>query len=83
MNAVISRAGLLDDFFKDVGPGCFVKPLHGQSLSSQIRGDVKETPDAYTLQADVPGVAKDDIHVKVDGNVITLKAPTKLRVFCH
>lgn len=77
MNSLITRSGLFDDFFKDVAPGFYVKPLHGDRLPAQIRVDVKETPEAYTVQAEVPGVSKEDIHVSVDGNVVTLRAEIK------
>jgi len=77
MNSLIARRGLLDDFFKDVSPAFYVKPLHGDGLPAQIRVDVKETPQAYTLEAEVPGVSKEDIHVNVEGNVVTLRAEVK------
>jgi len=77
MNSLIARSGLFDDFFKDVAPGFYVKPLHGDPLPAQIKVDVKETPDAYTVQAEVPGVCKDDIHVTIEGNVVTLRAEVK------
>lgn len=77
MNSLISRNSLFDDFFKELSPGFFVKPLHGDPLPAQIKVDVKESADAYTVHAEVPGVAKDDIHVSVDGNVVTLRAEVK------
>jgi HSP20 family protein len=77
MNHLINRAGLLDDFFKDVAPGFYVKPLHGDPLPAQIKVDVKETPAAYTVLADLPGVPKEAIHVTVEGNVVTLRADVK------
>ena len=79
MNHLIARSGLFDDFFKDVAPGFYVRPLHGDNLPSpsQIKIDVKETPSAYTVVAEVPGVAKEDIHVTVEGSVVTLRAEVK------
>ncbi|WP_382153540.1 Hsp20/alpha crystallin family protein [Hydrogenophaga sp. ANAO-22] len=77
MNSLIARRGFFDDFFNDVAPAFYVKPLHGDGLPAQIRVDVKETPEAYTLQAEVPGVSKDDIHVNVDGKLVTLRAEIK------
>lgn len=77
MNQIISRSGLFDDLFRDVAPGFFVKPLHGDPMPAQIKVDVRETPQAYTLHADMPGVAKEDIHVQVDGNVVTLRAEVR------
>ena len=77
MNHLIARSGLFDDFFKDVAPGFYVKPLHGDPMPAQIKVDVKETPAAYTVVADLPGVPKEDIHVTVEGNVVTLRAEVK------
>jgi HSP20 family protein len=79
MNHLLTRSGLFDDFFKDVAPGFYVRPLHGDSLPSpsQIKIDVKESPSAYTVVAEVPGVAKEDIHVTVEGSVVTLRAEIK------
>jgi HSP20 family protein len=77
MNSLIARSGLFDDFFKDVAPGFYVKPLHGDPLPAQIKVDVKETPTAYTVLAEVPGVPKEDIQVTVEGNVVTLRAEIK------
>ena len=37
MNRLIARTNLFDDFFKDVAPGFYVKPLHGEGLPAQIR----------------------------------------------
>jgi len=79
MNALINRGNFLDDFFRDVAPGFYVRPLHGDALPTpaQIKVDVKENDSAYTVQAEVPGVAKEDIHVSLDGNVVTLRAEVK------
>lgn len=77
MNQLITRSGLFDDLFRDVAPGFFVRPLHGDPLPAQIKVEVRETPQAYVLHAEMPGVDKNDIHVQVDGNVVTLRAEVK------
>jgi len=80
MGALTPRgSGFFDDFFRDLSPAFYVRPLHGDPLPSpsQIKIDVKENDDAYTVQAEVPGVPKDDIHVSLDGNVVTLRAEIK------
>lgn len=79
MNSLTTRGSLFDDFFRDVAPGFYVRPLHGDALPApaQIKVDVKESDKAYTVQAEVPGVAKEDIHVSLDGNVVTLRAEVK------
>lgn len=76
MNALMSRSGLFEDFFKDFAPGFYVRPLHGDALPqpSQIRIDVKEDDAGYSVQAELPGVPKEDIQVSIDGAVVTLRA---------
>lgn len=76
MSSLISRSNLFEDFLKDFSPGFFIKPLQGEVLPSpgQIRMDVRESGEAYTLEAEVPGVPKDAIHVTVEGQTVTLKA---------
>ncbi|HEY0955175.1 MAG TPA: Hsp20 family protein [Roseateles sp.] len=68
------RSSLFDDFFRDLAPGYLVRPLHGDPLPQQIKIDVKETADGFQLHAELPGVAKDDIHVSIDGPVVSLGA---------
>ena len=79
MNSLVTRGSLFDDFFKDIGPGFYVRPLHGDNLPApgQIKIDVKETEGGYTVLAEVPGVAKEDIHVSLDGNVVNLRAEVR------
>ncbi len=79
MSSLITPGTLFDDFFKELAPGFYVKPLHGDPLPTpaQIKVDVKETDKAYTVQAEVPGVSKEEIHVSLEGNVVTLRAEVK------
>ena len=65
----------LDDLFK----GFFVRPVafEGQP-QMQIKMDLKEDGSAYTVHADIPGVKKEDIHVSIDGNQISISAETKM-----
>lgn len=77
MNTLMPRGSLFDDFFKDVAPAFYVRPLHGDPLPANIKVDIKETRDAYSVQAEMPGVAKEDIHVTVDGNVVSVRAEIK------
>jgi len=39
--------------------------------------DIRESEDAYTVEADLPGVSKDEINVTINDNVITLKGERK------
>jgi HSP20 family protein len=39
--------------------------------------NVYELDDAYTIEAEVPGFANEDIDVEIEGNVVTLKGNLK------
>jgi len=62
----------LDDLFK----GFFVRPVRypGEGQVAQIKVDVSETEKAYTVQAEIPGVRKEDINVSIDGNRVEISA---------
>jgi HSP20 family protein len=79
MHALTPRrsSSLLDEFFRDFSPGYFVQPLHGDPLPQQIRLDVKERDGNFEVQAEIPGVKKEDIHVDLDGNILSLQAEVK------
>ncbi|CAM3817984.1 Hsp20/alpha crystallin family protein [Roseateles saccharophilus] len=68
---------LFDDLFRDFAPGYVVRPLHGDALPRQIRLDVKEDDGNYVVHAELPGVARDDIRVSIDGDVVSLSAEIK------
>lgn len=70
----IDPFGELDDLFK----GFWVRPIgiEGQP-QMQIKLDVKEDDKAYTIHADIPGVKKEDIHVTVEGNMVSINAEKK------
>jgi len=67
--------GDIDDLFK----GFFMRPVlfEGQP-QMQIKMDVKEDDSAYTVHADIPGVKKEDIHVSIEGNQVSISAETKM-----
>ena len=67
---------LVDDLFK----GFFVRPVsyeRGADVLPRVKVDVAEKNGAYTVTAELPGVKKDDIHVTIDGNQVTLAADVK------
>lgn len=55
----------------------FFRPVQMGKEMPQIRMDVKEDEKAYAVHADIPGVAKDDIHVTLDGNTVSISAEVK------
>ena len=72
--ARIDPFGDIDDLFK----GFFVRPalLEGQP-QMQIKMDVKEDDNAYTVHADIPGVKKEDIQVNIDGDQVSISAEAR------
>lgn len=72
-----SRSSLFDDLFSGLAPSYVVRPLHGDPLPQQIKLDVKENAENYVVHAELPGVAKGDIHVSVDGPVVAISAEIK------
>ena len=74
--ANITRIDPFDDLFR----GFFVRPVDFDGAPVQppsIKMDVKEQGDCYLIHADLPGVRKEDIHVVVDGNQVSLSAEVK------
>ena len=74
--ANITRIDPLDDLFR----GFFVRPVDFNGTQQQppsIKMDVKEQGDNYLVHAELPGVKKEDIHVVVDGNQVSISAEVK------
>jgi len=55
----------------------FFRPVQMDKDMPQIRMDVKESETSYAVHADMPGVTKDDIHVTIDGNSVSISAEVK------
>jgi HSP20 family protein len=49
----------------------------GMEMEPQIKMDVKEVGGDFLLTAEIPGVKKDDIHVTVEGNKVSISAEIK------
>ena len=45
----------------------------GRGLS-EFKTDIQDKGDSYLLEADLPGFKKEDIHVDVDGDTMTIRA---------
>jgi len=62
----------LDNLFRG-----FFRPVKLDRDMPQIRMDVKEDETGYAVHADIPGVNKEDIHITIDGNTVSISAETK------
>lgn len=54
-----------------------MRPLFRGAVEPQIKMDVKEADGQYLVKAEIPGVNKDDIHVTIDGNRVSISAEVK------
>jgi HSP20 family protein len=54
-------------------------PWSGEIDTSPLRMrlDIAETPEAYEIKADLPGVHKEDIQVRIHGNAVQIDAEIK------
>ena len=69
------------DPFDELLRGFFVRPVDftgGNDLEApKMRVDIKEDAAAYQVHAELPGMNKEDIHVHIDGPVVSINAERK------
>jgi HSP20 family protein len=71
----MTRYDPLDDFFR----GFLVRPVEmGASAEApSIKLDVKEQDGAFLVHAEMPGIRKEDIHIAIDGPMVSISAERK------
>ncbi len=64
----------IDDVFRSV-----MRPWHLalSEAAPRIKIDVSEQDGSYLVKAEIPGVRKEDIDVRIDGDQVTISAETK------
>ena len=76
--ANVTRYSPFDELLNDFGKGFFVRPFAMPAETEvKMKIDVKEDEKSYVVKAEVPGVSKEDIHVEIDGNQVSLRAEVK------
>ena len=76
--ANIMRYDPFDEMFGDLLKGILVRPVSFEDPSQfPVKVDVTEGDNAYKVQAELPGVKKEDINVSIDGNHIAISAEVK------
>jgi len=65
----------LDELFRG-----FFRPVRFEKGPQSIKIDVIESDNAYLVKAEIPGVAKEDIQVSIEGNQVTIGAEVKREV---
>jgi len=51
--------------------------LDSPETAPQIRIDLTEDDDSYAVKAEIPGLRKEDIDVRIEGNQVTISAEVK------
>jgi HSP20 family protein len=72
------RENILKDFFDDwavLSPR--IQPLHARVLPEEFPVDIRETEGHYMIEAEIPGLQKDEIKVEVEGRQLTISAEIK------
>jgi len=69
---------LLENFFNEIPT--FFKDDSGTNLKDFVPVNVKETKDAYMLEAVAPGFEKNDFTLNLDKNILTISAEKKNEV---
>lgn len=59
---------MLDDFFSDSWPFTFRRPL----LNDTFKIDVQENQNEYIVEAELPGIEKDQINVSLEDNKLKI-----------
>ena len=76
----ITRYDPYGEFFDDFMKGFWVRPVAATETGDTVRRikvDVAEKNGEYKVTAEIPGVKKEDIHVDIDGDVVSLSAETR------
>jgi HSP20 family protein len=81
----------INEFFNDLAsPSLLLRPFFNKLMAEDIPVEVKEDLQSYIIEAEIPGVRKEDIRISVDGNFLSISAEVKRasettqneRVFC-
>lgn len=64
----------IDDIFRDF---LTMPTVRTRDTTPRIRVDIAETDQAYQVNAEIPGVNKDDIRVSIEGNRVSINAEVK------
>jgi HSP20 family protein len=76
-NLRLSDSGFGDSFESALRRFFSPTVFEAEARAPQMRIDVSEKDDTYLVKADIPGVKKEDISVRIDGNVVRIDAEVK------
>ncbi|HEY9104857.1 Hsp20/alpha crystallin family protein [Chitinimonas sp.] len=68
---------LLQNFWHPAGAELFRNELLRPEGALDMKLDISQDEGNYIIRADIPGVNKEDIHVDVDGSLVSISAEVK------
>jgi len=77
MNQLTSYDPFVDTGIDELFRGFFRPVRLERTAPETIKMDVTEQNGAYLVKAEIPGVAKEDIQVSIEGNQVTIGAEVK------
>lgn len=76
--ANITRYNPFEGLLNEFGKGFWVRPLATRGATElEIKVEVKDDDKAFIINADIPGVKKEDIQIDIDDDRVSLRAETK------
>ncbi len=71
--ATRENRGFFDDFSNDFFRSFFEDGFNGLMRSERpLKVDVRDEGDKFVLEADMPGMKREDVHVDVDNGILTI-----------
>jgi HSP20 family protein len=82
MMSALTRFNRLEDLLVDPFPDMFRRLVRRSDLpalrdTNDIKVDVSETDDNYTVKAEIAGAKKEDVRVQIEGNYVAISAEVK------
>ena len=74
MYTIVPFRRAFDSAFAPLFNDHFMREFFAASNAPEMRVDVREKEDAFLLEADLPGVKKEDISLDVNDGVLTISA---------
>lgn len=69
-----------EDFFDNFFDEDFTMPVPFDKMGLGFKVDLKETDTSYVVEADLPGIAKEDVDIDYKNNYLTIKAKREEKV---
>jgi HSP20 family protein len=75
-NRLLKKGDFFDNFFDDD----LMMPMAFEKMGLGFKVDLKETDTSYVVEADLPGVVKEDVDIDYKNNYLTIKAKREEKV---